>query len=107
MPYGANAVYPTGWKVKVPVTVKNKGDYVEIFNVTAYANITIIDTKTVTSLAPGQNTTLTLVWSVHTPPTWGTPPLYPHYVISAEADVVSGETDTSDNLIVDGSVTVK
>lgn len=63
----------------------------------------IIDTKTVTGLAPSQTTTLTFVWTVPEP-TWT--PYPPNYVISGEADVVPGETDTSDNL-VDGSVTVK
>jgi len=102
LPYGATAVYP-GWTISVSVTVKNVGDYTENFNVIAYANSTIIGTKTV-SLAPGQTSTLTFVWTVPTP-TWTFP--YPHYTISAKANVVPGEIHTINNLFVDGSVTVK
>jgi hypothetical protein len=228
LPYGATAAYPTGWEVSITVTVENEGDYAENFNVTAYANTTIIDTKTVTlgagastyiyqkNLAKGetknyniaktwtfpaepkvqyqlrevmfqlkcyttgqptaygkvetqkgtegwvqfgaeqsttettwqdktvtgdvlsneneqfqvrvslggqnddpfstaavlmravrinQTTTLTFNWTVSTLDGWT--PYPPHYAISAEAETVPGETDTSDNTFIDGSVTVK
>ena len=105
LPYGATATYPTGWWVNISVTVRNEGDFSETFNVTVYANTTVIDMETVTSLAPGENTTLTFIWTVPDPSLWI--PYPPKYTISAEAEVVSGETNTDNNAFTNGSVAVK
>ncbi|UCE16205.1 MAG: hypothetical protein JSV12_00890 [Candidatus Bathyarchaeota archaeon] len=104
LPYGANATYPS-WAINISTTVKNEGDFTETFNVTVYANSTAIETKNITDLAPGENTTLTYTCAVPDPTVWT--PYPPYYVVSAEAEAVSWENDTSDNVFVDGSLTVK
>lgn len=59
----------------------------------------LIETKTVTNLGPGAQTTPTFTWN-----TAGVPP--GDYTISAHATPVPGELDTGDNTYVDGMVTV-
>lgn len=94
-----------GQIVNVTVAVKNKGNSTETFNVTAYARhqilefIIIIQTKNVTNLPLGNQTTLTLSWNT-TDVTLG------NYTISAEASVVPGETYATDNVKVNGIVQV-
>jgi hypothetical protein len=72
------------------VVTKNGGNRVENFNVTAYRNGTVIDTKAVTELQPGADATLTFLWNTTSLP-------YGMYVVSAVASTVPGETNTSDN----------
>jgi len=48
--------------VSIDAVVTNEGYETETFNVTAYYNNTAIETKTVTSLPAGDNTTLTFTW---------------------------------------------
>ena len=96
------------------VTVENQGTSNETFNVTLYAgkavNLTI-QTWTVTDLAPGLNTTLTVEWYISPDRlTLFPPPWHPFVVmetiltIKAEADAVPDETDLTDNLYVDGVI---
>ena len=95
----ATEVY-IGQITNVTVTIGNEGNTAETFNVTAYANITAIQTKTVTNLAPSNQTTLTF--------TWNTTNVAPgNYTISANATQVPGENDTDDNTLVDSIVNVK
>ena len=96
----ANEAYQ-GWMINVNVTAENQGEYAETFNVTAYCNETIIGTQTVTALAPDTSTTLTFIWNTTTV----TP--CQNYTIKAEASIVSGETDTADNKLTDGTVKIK
>jgi hypothetical protein len=88
-----------GMSCDVYVTVKNKGYFTETFNVTAYANSTIIG-KQKTTLDPGQNTTLAFTWK-----TTGLAE-YKNHMISATADQVSDETNLADNTLTDGTVTI-
>ena len=77
--------------VDITVDVKNEGNINEAFDVTAYANATLIETQTVTYLGSHNlTTTLTFTWN-----TTGVP-LGP-YTINATASTVPGETDTVDN----------
>jgi plastocyanin len=87
-----------GYTAQVYVTVENQGAYAETFNVTAYANVTVIG-ELETSLDPADNTTLTFVFD-----STGFP--LGNYIISAEADTVAGETDIGDNTLADGSLLV-
>lgn len=50
----------------INVTVTNEGDFTETFNVTAYANTTVIETKE-TTLSNGTSTTITFTWRARAP----------------------------------------
>jgi len=89
------------WIVTITIGVKNKGTYAETFNVTAYYNSSIIETKTITNLGPQIQTDVDIQWN-----TIGLP-LYVHYTISAEADILPNETATADNNITYGTTTTK
>jgi len=91
-------VVGVGYSCSITITVQNQGDYTETFNVTAYANTTIIASKAVT-LTSGNSTTISLVWDT-TGFTKGS------YTIWAYAVPVPGETDTTDNNYPDGWVVI-
>jgi len=74
----------------------NYGIYNETFTVTAYANTTIMATRTIT-LTRRNSTTITLTWN-----TAGF--AKGNYTISAYAWPTVGETDTADNSFFDGWV---
>jgi len=76
----------------VYVNVENQGNFTEIFNVTAYANATTIG-KQLAVLAPGYNITLEITWNT-------TGFAKGNYTISATADTVPGEIDTTDNTMI-------
>ncbi len=112
----ADQCYPT-WETpyKVNITVKNEGNYIESFTVSAYlqnatGNYTI-GTQQVNNLAPGATTNVTFSFPVPTLPgypnnrraAWP----YPTYTVWANASVVPGETDTADNQLFDGLIKVK
>lgn len=87
-----------GYSIPINVTVRNQGDYTENFNVTAYANTTVIQTKTIT---------LTSENSTHIIFTWNTTGFAKgNYTISAYAWPVPGEIDTSNNVLRDGWIAV-
>jgi hypothetical protein len=83
----------------VNVSVENHGELTETFNVTAYANSTMIGTSVNVILTSGNSTTITFVWN-----TSGF--AFGNYTISAYATSVQDETDTSDNTFVDSRVLV-
>jgi hypothetical protein len=87
-----------GLTAKIDVSILNKGNFTETFNVTAYANTTSVASQTV-ALTSGNSTTLTFTWNT-------TGFAYGNYTISAVADTVPGETDTADNDMADGMVLV-
>jgi hypothetical protein len=94
------AVY-VGEIVNITVTVHNYGAVAESFNVTVFCNSTIIDVRNVSNLAVGTSETLTF--------SWDTSKVQPcrNYTIKAEASVVPDETNTLNNVYVDGNVKVK
>jgi hypothetical protein len=83
-----------GFTSKVNVTISNRGVYTENVTITAYANSTIIGTRTVNDLAPSMQTTSTFVWN-----TSGFSK--GNYTISAYALPVPNETNTINNNSVD------
>ena len=85
--------------VNVTVVIQNNGIFTETFDVTAYANTSVIQTQTVFDLALGSQTTLTFIWN-----TTGVP--YGVYTISANATQVPLETDTADNNYTDGTLAI-
>ncbi len=87
--------------VGVNVRVKNDGGASETFNVTAYYDTNVIGKQIVADIAPGAEKEVTFCWD-----TTGVAP-YIDYTIKAEASVVAGETDTTNNVYIDGTVTVK
>ena len=88
-----------GQSVSITVNVKNKGDFAETFNVTAYYDANPIGTKTIT-LDPDATGSPTITWDT-------TFVVEGVYAISANASVVDGETYTADNSYTDGTVTVQ
>ena len=88
-----------GGTVNIRVRVRNEGSFSESFNVTVFYDSFVIETRRVTSLSPGQETTLSVFWNTSDVDI-GT------YTIKAEASAVAGETDLSDNKMIDGTVEV-
>jgi len=88
-----------GYAVKINVNITNHGEAAETFNVTAYVNTTEIEEQTVTGLAPGENLTLTFTWNTTGIATG-------NYTVSAYATPVLGETHTTDNMLINGTVFV-
>ena len=87
-----------GYTMNINVTVTNKGDFIETFDITLYANTTAIETKQVT-LTSLNSTTITYTWN-----TSGF--AKGNYTMWAYAEPVQGETDTEDNTLTGGIVTV-
>jgi parallel beta-helix repeat protein len=99
-PYNASHVYAwPGWPITITVTVKNNGDSIETFNVSAYANTTLIQKQTVT-LPVRSTTTITFTWNMNKDVAIG------NYIISAKTTTVPGETYITDNTYIDGTVKV-
>jgi len=80
-----------GGSVSITVDVENQGTNTETFDVTVYYDDTAIDTESVTDLATGASTTLEFTWDT-------TDVALGDYTIKANATVVEGEVDTSDNV---------
>jgi len=95
----SKTVVGQGYNASISVTVENQGDYTETFNVTCYANTTIITTFVNITLSSGNSTAINFTWN-----TSGF--AYGNYTVSAYAWPVPSETDTGDNTFVDGVVTV-
>jgi hypothetical protein len=87
-----------GYTVELNVSVRNMGFFTETFNVTLYANTTILETKTIT-ITERNSTTVAFMWNT-------TGFAKGNYTISAYAWPVLGETDIGDNTLADGTVTV-
>jgi parallel beta-helix repeat protein len=86
----SKTVIGRGFSGNVSVYVGNDGQSAETFNVTAYANTTVIGTQQVNNLNATGQMALTFMWNT-------TGLAYGNYTISAYAWPVPGETDTSDN----------
>lgn len=101
--------------VTIKATVENQGTSPETFNVTIYAdNHTLtIWPLTVSDLPPEQNKTLTFKWELFLyrimifPPPWPpNEPLVENLTVRVKANAVSGEVNISDNVYIDGTVTI-
>jgi hypothetical protein len=88
-----------GKTCNISVTVENLGGYPETFNVTLYANTTIIGSMTAVTLSNGTLQILSFAWKT-------TSFAYAHYLITAKASTVKYETDTANNIRAGGTVTV-
>jgi hypothetical protein len=84
-----------GTTVLIDVRVENQGVNFEAFNVSVYADLTLIQTRTV-NLITGNHTTVTFYWNT-------TGFALGNYYISAYAEPVSGEEDTTDNTLKTGT----
>jgi len=80
----------SGEVVTISATVKNQGTAKETFNLTIFYDQTVIETRTVSELAPGSHQTSEFSWN-----TTGLGDST--YQIRAEASRVSGELETSNN----------
>lgn len=98
LPCDESQLYP-GWVIDVTATIQNEGDFTETLNITAYYNGNLIQMKTVTELTPLNEIAINLTWD-----TEGVPP--GNYTISAHADQVPGEIDTTDNTYINGNITL-
>jgi hypothetical protein len=88
---------------KINVTVKNEGDFVEsFFDVFVYVsdllNTYTIGSKTI-SLNPSESTVLTFTWDTNGYAKGD-------YTVWAQADPVTGETNTTNNTFTDGTITI-
>jgi hypothetical protein len=88
-----------GFNISINVTVANQGDFTETFNVTTYANQTLIGEIYNVELTSRNFTTILFTWNT-------TGLAKGNYTISAVADTVPGETDTADNELIDSWVFV-
>lgn len=87
-----------GLSMRINVTVTNKGVFTETFNVTLYANATVIATQSIT-LTSENSTMITFTWD-----TSGF--AKGDCTLRAYAWPVQGETSTTDNIRVDGIIIV-
>jgi hypothetical protein len=92
----SKTVVGQGFNLSMSVQIANYGANTETSSVVAYAGTTTVQTKTF-ALKSGVSSTVTLNWN-----TSGF--AKGNYTISAYATPVQGETDITDNTLVDGSV---
>jgi thermitase len=96
----SNIVYQ-GWIVDVNVTAANFGNATENFMVTLYYDSTVIATQNVLNLEPNATLTLSFNWNTTNVPCCH------NYTMNAVASTVPGETNTDNNIFVDGTVKIK
>jgi hypothetical protein len=87
--------------VSITVVVANLGNATETFDVTLYANTTILKSQTITGLDPGENSIFTYGWN-----TTGLAPTS-NFTIWAETSIILGDIDPTNNLFTDGYVYIK
>jgi len=90
----------TGEIVYIYAVVKNEGNYVESFDVTAFYDSNVIGKQFVNSLQPGIEILLVFYWNT-------LDVREGNYTLSAEASVVPEELNTENNKFVDDVVWVK
>jgi len=86
--------------VSINVTVANQGTEKQTFNITVYYDNTIIETRSITNLAPDTSETLTINWETTNvdPDT---------YIIKAATGTITDDINATNNEIIDGTVTVQ
>jgi parallel beta-helix repeat protein len=87
-----------GFSTNITVYATNRGEYKETFYITIYANTIPIASKSVT-LESGAFTTVPFTWNT-------TGYIKGNYTISAYAWPVPSETDTADNIYIDGWIVI-
>jgi len=95
----SKAVVGQTYEMPIDVIVENQGDFPEDFNVTLFANTTIVGKQTVDNFPNGTWTILVFTWNT-------TGFAYCNYTISAYAWPVQNETNTADNNLTGGTVYV-
>ena len=97
----SKTVVGQGYSISINVTVENQGDFTETFNVTLYANTTVIDTHVNVTLTSRTFTVVTFTWNT-------TGFAYDNYTISAEAILPPPiiDVDPTDNLYINGFVII-
>ena len=95
-----NWVY-TGAAVNITVTAKNVGETTESFDVKAYYDSNLLGTYSVINLSPA--TEITIIFA------WNTSSLAPchNYTITGEATTIPFEYNTTNNILVDGTVKIR
>jgi hypothetical protein len=93
------SVVGEGFSMPLNLTVENSGNCTETVTVTIYANETVIASFTDILLTSKNNVNLSCVWDT-------TGIAKGNYRIKAVIDVVLGEIDTSDNVLIDGLIFV-
>jgi parallel beta-helix repeat protein len=94
----SKTVIGQGYTLQINVTVFNYGIFDEASNITVYANSTIIETKQAT-LTRANPTTITFTWNT-------TSFAKGNYTITAYTAPVPDETNTADNTLTAGLITV-
>jgi hypothetical protein len=95
--------YPTvfaGQSVNIVVDVINDGSYDETFSVTLYYDNATVGTRSITNLPSGETLNLTFAWDTAGATANRT------YIMKAVASQVPGETNTLNNILADGNITV-
>lgn len=85
--------------LNIMVTVRNEGTFTESFNVTAHHDSVSIGNQTVYDLPPRNQVELAFMWN-----TIGVASGI--YTVSAEAQILADELDTSDNTFINGDVSI-
>jgi len=94
-----------GELANITVVAENQGTVTEDFTVTLYYDDTIIDSKAVTTLAAGSNTTLVFSWDTtdRREEIYALDEKDKTYSIKAAAGVIEGEVDIEDNVLISSS----
>ncbi|MGD0029519.1 MAG: CARDB domain-containing protein [Candidatus Bathyarchaeia archaeon] len=90
-----------GNPLKINVTAANLGNVSETFNVTAYADNDTIGTFSITNLPANAQMTITFVWNTTAAQ------LCHNYTISGVASPIPHEYNATNNVYVDGTVTMR
>jgi hypothetical protein len=94
----AKTVIGQGYSDNITATVANQGGYTETFNVTVYANATVVASQNVT-LSNGNSTNITFIWNTASL-------AYGTYIVSTYTQLARGENNTANNNFTCGAVTV-
>jgi hypothetical protein len=86
--------------LNVTVTVQNLGFSTQSFNVTLYANMSVMSVQPVAGLGPNGSLTLVHVWNASSFACG-------NYTLSGVADLVGGETNIVDNTLVNGTLHIR
>jgi hypothetical protein len=89
----AKSIVGQGFTFRLNTFVENQGRHPETFNLTAYANTTLVGTMKNMTLTSGQTATLAFTWNTTNMPRGS-------YGVSVFATPVPDETDTTNNVLV-------